>query len=173
MCETEAKYPKRVNRPVPDTIEDSRAQVLMLYYSSLGHVEKLAHEIAAGAREAGTSSDVKRMPELLSPEAAKVANYKLDRTAPVARIEDLAEYDAIAVGTGTRFGRVSSHMASFLVQAGAYGRRGSPRQGRRPSRRWRRGAEARRRRCSPSHQRAPLRHDGGRTKLRIRRPDDS
>jgi NAD(P)H dehydrogenase (quinone) len=94
------------------------AKVLVLYYSSYGHVEKLAHEIAAGAREAGASSDVRRVPELLSPEAAKAANYKVDQTAPVARIDDLAEYDAIVVGTGTRFGRMSSQMASFLDQAG-------------------------------------------------------
>src|SRR6516225_6386134 len=56
------------------------AKVLVLYYSSYGHVEKLAHEIVAGAREAGPSADVKRVPELLSPEAAKAANYKLDQT---------------------------------------------------------------------------------------------
>ena len=59
-----------------------------------------------------------RVPELLTPEAAKAANYKVDQTAPVARIDDLAEYDAIVVGTGTRFGRMSSQMASFLDQAG-------------------------------------------------------
>jgi NAD(P)H dehydrogenase (quinone) len=94
------------------------AKVLVLYYSSYGHVEKLAHEIAAGAREAGASADVKRVPELLSPEAAKAPNYKLDQTAPVARIDDLTEYDAIVVSTGTRFGRMSSQMASFLDQAG-------------------------------------------------------
>ncbi|MBZ9942405.1 NAD(P)H:quinone oxidoreductase [Mesorhizobium sp. BR1-1-13] len=92
-------------------------KVLVLYYSSYGHVEKRAHEIAAGAREAGASADVKRVPELLSPEAAKAANNELDQTAPVARIDDLADYDAIVVGTGTRFGRMSQ-MASFLDQAG-------------------------------------------------------
>ena len=98
------------------------AKVLVLYYSSYGHVEKLAHEIAAGAREAGASADVKRVPELLSPEAAKAANYKLDQTAPGARI---AEYDAIVVGTGTRFGRTSSQMASFLDQAGGLWAKGA------------------------------------------------
>jgi NAD(P)H dehydrogenase (quinone) len=101
------------------------AKVLVLYYSSYGHVEKLAHEIAAGAREAGASADVKRVPELLSPEAAKAPNYKLDQTAPVARIDDLAEYDAIVVGTGTRFGRMSSQMASFLDQAGGLWAKGA------------------------------------------------
>jgi NAD(P)H dehydrogenase (quinone) len=99
-------------------MEGPMSKVLVLYYSSYGHVEKLAHEIAAGAREAGASADVKRVPELLSTEAAKAANYKLDQTAPVARIDDLAEYDAIVVGTGTRSGRMSSQMASFLDQAG-------------------------------------------------------
>ena len=56
------------------------AKAPVLHYSSYGHVEKLAHEIAAGAREAGASADVKRVPELLSPEAAKAANYKPDET---------------------------------------------------------------------------------------------
>src|SRR5215813_13267991 len=101
------------------------AKVLVLYYSSYGHVEKLAHEIAAGAREAGASTDVKRVPELLSPKAAEAANYKLDQTAPVARIDDLADYDAIVVGTGTRFGRMSSQMASFLDQAGGLWAKGA------------------------------------------------
>ena len=101
------------------------AKVLVLYYSSYGHIEKLAHEIAAGAREAGASADVKRVPELLTPEAAQAADYKLDQNAPIARIDDLAEYDAIVVGTGTRFGRMSSQMASFLDQAGGLWAKGA------------------------------------------------
>ena len=94
------------------------ANVLVLYYSSYGHIEKLAHEIAAGAREAGAKVDVKRVPELLTADAAKAANYKTDQSAAVAEINDLANYDAIVIGTGTRFGRMSSQMASFLDQAG-------------------------------------------------------
>lgn len=124
----------RERSEIPETCKRARARhdgkapmakVLVLYYSSYGHIEKLAHEIAAGAREAGASADVKRVPELLSPEAAKAANYKLDQTAPVARIDDLAEYDAIVVGTGTRFGRMSSQMASFLDQAGGLWAKGA------------------------------------------------
>lgn len=90
------------------------AKVLALYYPSYGDVEKLAHEIATGAREAGASADATRVPELLSPEAAKAAKYKVDQTAPGARIDDCDEYDAIVVGPGTRFGRRSSQMARFL-----------------------------------------------------------
>ena len=101
------------------------ANVLVLYYSSYGHIEKLAHEIGSGASAAGATVDVKRVPELLSPEAAKAAGYKVDQSAPVATIEDLANYDAIVIGTGTRFGRMSSQMASFLDQAGGLWAKGA------------------------------------------------
>jgi NAD(P)H dehydrogenase (quinone) len=101
------------------------ASVLVLYYSSYGHIEKLAREIAAGAREAGANVDVKRVPELLTADAAKAANYKTDQSAAVAEINDLANYDAIVIGTGTRFGRMSSQMASFLDQAGGLWAKGA------------------------------------------------
>jgi NAD(P)H dehydrogenase (quinone) len=101
------------------------AKVLVLYYPSCGHAEKLADEMAAGGLEAGASADLNREPELLSPEAARAANYKLDQTAPGARIDDFVEYDAIVVGTGARFGRTSSQMASFLDQAGGVWTKGA------------------------------------------------
>src|SRR5258708_10807763 len=94
-------------------------KVLVLYYSAYGHIETMANAVAAGAREAGATVDVKRVPELVPPEVAKASYYKLDQPAPVAKIEELANYDAIIVGTGTRFGRMSSQMANFLDQAGA------------------------------------------------------
>lgn len=101
------------------------AKVLVLYYSSYGHIESLAHAIAAGAMEAGATVDVKRVPEALSPEAAKAAGYKIDQSAPIAKVEDLANYDAIVIGTGTRFGRISSQMANFLDQAGGLWAKGA------------------------------------------------
>ena len=94
------------------------ARMLVLYYSSYGHIEKLANAIAEGAQEAGAKVDVRRVPELLTLDAARAAKYKIDQSAPVAQIEELANYDAIVIGTGTRFGRMSSQMASFLDQAG-------------------------------------------------------
>src|SRR5882757_3004849 len=93
-------------------------KVLVLYYSAYGHIETMANAAAEGARKAGASVDIKRVPELVPPDVAKASHYKLDQTAPVAKIEDLANYDAIIVGTGTRFGRISSQMASFLDHAG-------------------------------------------------------
>src|SRR6201996_6423843 len=100
------------------------AKVLVLYYSSYGHIEQMAEAVAAGAREAGAHVDIKRGPETAPLEVAKAAHFKLDQAAPVAQIEDLANYDAIIVGTGTRFGRISSQMASFLDQAGGLWMRG-------------------------------------------------
>ena len=77
-------------------------KVLVLYYSAYGHIEAMANAAAEGAREAGATVDIKRVPELVPAEVAKASYYKLDQSAPVARIEDLANYDAIIVGTGTR-----------------------------------------------------------------------
>jgi NAD(P)H dehydrogenase (quinone) len=94
------------------------SKVLVLYYSAYGHIEKMAEAVAEGAREAGAHVDIKRVPELVPEEVAKAAHMKLDQRAPVAKVEDLANYDAIIVGTGTRFGRMSSQMANFLDQAG-------------------------------------------------------
>src|SRR3979411_2818902 len=101
------------------------AKVLVLYYSAYGHIEKMANAVAEGAREAGATVDIKRVPELVPEAVAKASHYKLDQPAPVAKIEELANYDAVVVGTGTRFGRMSSQMANFLDQAGGVWMRGA------------------------------------------------
>ena len=101
------------------------ARILVLYYSAYGHIETMAQAVAEGARAAGASVDVKRVPELVPAEVAEKSHYKLDQAAPIAAIDDLAEYDAIVVGTGTRFGRIASQMANFLDQAGGLWARGA------------------------------------------------
>ena len=101
------------------------AKVLVLYYSAYGHVETMANAVAEGAREAGVSVDIKRVPELVPADIAKASHYKLDQAAPVAKVDDLANYDAIIVGTGTRFGRMASQMANFLDQAGGLWAKGA------------------------------------------------
>ena len=101
------------------------AKVLVLYYSAYGHIETMANAVAEGARSAGATVDIKRVPETVPEEIAKKSYFKLDQAAPVAKIDDLADYDAIVVGTGTRFGRISSQMAAFLDQAGGLWMRGA------------------------------------------------
>ncbi len=101
------------------------AKVLVLYYSAYGHIEAMAKAVAEGARAAGATVDIKRVPELVPAEVARASHYKLDQAAPIAKIEELANYDAIIVGTGTRFGRLSSQMANFLDQAGGLWARGA------------------------------------------------
>jgi len=101
------------------------SKVLVLYYSSYGHIEKLAQAMAEGAQSAGAQVDIKRVPETVPTEIAKAAHFKLDQAAPVATIGELENYDAIIVGTGTRFGRMSSQMAAFLDQAGGLWMRGA------------------------------------------------
>ena len=100
-------------------------KVLVLYYSSYGHIETMANAMAEGARAAGATVDIKRVPETVPEEIAKKNSFKLDQAAPVATIADLENYDAIIVGTGTRFGRMSSQMAAFLDQAGGLWMRGA------------------------------------------------
>ena len=100
-------------------------KVLVLYYSAYGHIEAMANAIAQGAREAGATVDIKRVPELVPPEVAKASHFKVDQAASVAKIDDLVNYDAIVVGTGTRFGRMASQMANFLDQAGGLWVRGA------------------------------------------------
>jgi NAD(P)H dehydrogenase (quinone) len=101
------------------------SEVLVLYYSSYGHMETMAHAIAEGARATGAEVDVKRVPETAPLEVAQKAHFKLDQSAPVATIAELEHYDAIVIGTGTRFGRISSQMAAFLDQAGGLWARGA------------------------------------------------
>jgi NAD(P)H dehydrogenase (quinone) len=101
------------------------SRVLVLYYSSYGHIETMANAIAEGARETGAQVDVKRVPELVPAEVARSSHYKVDQAAPVATVEELADYDAIIVGTGTRFGRMASQMANFFDQAGGLWARGA------------------------------------------------
>ncbi len=101
------------------------AKVLVLYYSAYGHIEAMANAVAEGARSAGAIVDIKRVPELVPPDVAKASHYKLDQPAPVATIAELENYDAIIVGTGTRFGRMSSQMANFLDQAGGLWAKGA------------------------------------------------
>jgi NAD(P)H dehydrogenase (quinone) len=106
-------------------MEIAMAKILVLYYSAYGHIEKMAQAVAEGARQAGASVDIKRVPELVPEQIAQAAHFKLDQAAPIATIEDLPEYDGIVIGTPTRFGRISSQMAHFLDQAGGLWARGA------------------------------------------------
>jgi NAD(P)H dehydrogenase (quinone) len=93
-------------------------KVLVLYYSSYGHIETMATAIAEGARSAGATVDIKRVPELVPAEVAKASHFKLDQAAPIATVDDLANYDAIIFGTPTRYGNMAAQMKNFIDQTG-------------------------------------------------------
>jgi NAD(P)H dehydrogenase (quinone) len=101
------------------------AKVLMLYYSSYGHMEQMANAAAEGARQAGAEAVVKRVPELVPEEVARKANFKLDQPASIATVDELPDYDAIILGIPTRYGRMVSQMANFLDQTGGLWARGA------------------------------------------------
>lgn len=101
-------------------------KILVLYYSTYGHVETLASAIAEGARSVeGTQVTLKRVPETMPPEVARQYGAKLDQAAPVADPKELGEYDAILFGTPTRFGNMAAQMRNFLDQTGSLWAKGA------------------------------------------------
>jgi len=95
------------------------ARVLVLYYSSYGHIERMAEAEAEGARDGGAQVCIKRVPELVPRAMAEVSRYKLDQIAPIARVDELVDYDAIIFGTPTRYGNMAAQMKSFIDQTGS------------------------------------------------------
>ncbi|MCZ4092871.1 NAD(P)H:quinone oxidoreductase type IV [Sinorhizobium psoraleae] len=95
------------------------AKVLVLYYSAYGHIETMAHAVAEGAKSTGAEVVVKRVPELVPEDVAKASHYKMDQVAPIATVSELADYDAIIFGSGTRYGTVASQMRNFIDQTGS------------------------------------------------------
>jgi NAD(P)H dehydrogenase (quinone) len=102
------------------------AKILVLYYSSWGHVETMAHAAAEGARGVeGSEVALKRVPEIVPTEVAEGAGYKLDQEAPIAAPGELADYDGILFGTPTRYGNMAAQMRNFLDQTGALWAKGA------------------------------------------------
>ena len=103
------------------------SKVLILYYSSYGHIETMARAVAEGAGSVeGTNVTVKRVPELMPEDVARGAGVKLDQDAPIAEPAELVEYDAIIFGTPTRFGNMAAQMRNFLDQTGGLWAKGAP-----------------------------------------------
>jgi NAD(P)H dehydrogenase (quinone) len=101
------------------------AKILVLYYSSWGHMEQMAKAAAEGAREAGADVTIKRVPELVPEEVARAAYYKLDQDAPVAQPLELENYDGFIFGISTRYGGMAAQLKNFLDQTGPLWARGA------------------------------------------------
>ncbi|MGH6961740.1 MAG: NAD(P)H:quinone oxidoreductase [Dongiaceae bacterium] len=102
------------------------SKILVLYYSAYGHIERMAEAVAEGARQvSGTQVTIKRVPELVPDDVAKTSGLKLDQKAPIAKPEELPDYDAVIFGTPTRFGNMAAQMRNFLDQTGALWMNGS------------------------------------------------
>lgn len=102
------------------------SKILVLYYSAYGHIEKMAEAVAEGVRAVpGAQVTIKRVPELVPEEVAKKSGMKVDQRAPIAKPEELADYDAIIFGTPTRFGNMCAQMRNFLDQTGGHWMKGA------------------------------------------------
>lgn len=113
-----AKFIQQVPAQEQQKETKKMAKVLVLYYSTYGHIEQMAYAVAEGAKAEGAEVVVKRVPETVPEDVAKGAHFKLDQAAPIATVAELEEYDAIIVGAGTRFGTVASQMRAFWDQTG-------------------------------------------------------
>jgi NAD(P)H dehydrogenase (quinone) len=94
------------------------AKILVLYYSSYGHIETMAQAVAEGAASTGADVVIKRVPEIVPEAVAKASGFKLDQAAPLATVDELPDYDAIILGVPTRFGNMPAQMKNFLDQTG-------------------------------------------------------
>ena len=94
-------------------------RVLVLYYSSYGHIETMAKAVAEGVRDGGAEVAIKRVPELVPEDVAKKSGFKLDQEAPIATVAELADYDAVIIGVPTRYGNMAAQMKNFLDQTGS------------------------------------------------------
>ena len=94
-------------------------KVLVLYYSSYGHVDQMAHAVAEGVKSAGADVAIRRVPELVTEEVARASGYKVNVGVPLARVDELVDFDAIIIGTPTRYGNMAAQMKNFLDQTGA------------------------------------------------------
>jgi NAD(P)H dehydrogenase (quinone) len=101
------------------------AKVLVLYYSTYGHIEQMAYAVAEGVRETGAEAVVKRVPELVPEAVARSSHYKLDQAAPIATVDELPSYDAIIIGTPTRYGNMAAQMKNFIDQTGGLWAKGA------------------------------------------------
>ncbi|WP_439546850.1 NAD(P)H:quinone oxidoreductase [Sandarakinorhabdus sp.] len=100
-------------------------KLLVLYYSSYGHIEAMAEAVAEGARAAGAHVDIKRVPETVPDTVASSNHFKQDQAAPIATVDELPDYDAIIVGAPTRFGRMPGQLAAFFDGAGGLWAKGA------------------------------------------------
>jgi NAD(P)H dehydrogenase (quinone) len=101
------------------------ARILVLFYSSYGHTAQMAEAVAEGVREAGHECDLRHVPETAPPEVAQAAGFQPLQHPCIEGPDALTAYDGIVVGTPTRYGRMSSQMASFWDQTGGLWMKGA------------------------------------------------
>lgn len=101
-------------------------KVLVLYYSSYGHTAEMAEHIATGVRNEGAEVEILRVAETAPPEVVEAAGFSHDdRHQEIGSPDRLAEFDAIIVGSPTRYGRMTSQMASFWDTTGGLWQKGA------------------------------------------------
>ena len=101
-------------------------KVLVLYYSSYGHIEQMADAVAEGARAGGADVDIRRVAETAPKAVVESAHFKTDSAhAEIEGPDALKDYDAIIVGAPTRYGRMPAQMAAYWDTTGGLWAKGA------------------------------------------------
>jgi NAD(P)H dehydrogenase (quinone) len=101
------------------------AKILVLYYSSYGHMEAMARAAAEGAASTGNQVEIRRVPETVPEETAKKSGFRINDKHPVAEVAELADYDAIIVGTPTNYGNTCAQMSEFWARTTGLWKKGA------------------------------------------------
>lgn len=95
------------------------ARILVLYYSSYGHIAQMAEAVAEGVAEEGHEVEIMRVPETAPADVAAAVGFQVHPDyAELGDPAALTAYDGIVIGAPTRFGRMPSQMAAFWDGAG-------------------------------------------------------
>ncbi len=105
-------------------------KILVLYYSTYGHLHALAKAVAEGAESVkGAEVMLRRVPETLSEELlAQIGALEAQKQfadIPLVKMEELTAADAIIFGTPTRFGMMAAQMKAFLDGTGGLWAKGA------------------------------------------------
>ena len=101
------------------------AKVLILYYSSYGHIEEMARAAAEGVETTGAKAALKRVPETVPQKVVETAKFQINTEHPEADPNDLVAYDAVICGTPTNYGNMCSQMSAFWSRTTPLWKRGA------------------------------------------------
>ncbi|MEC7120878.1 MAG: NAD(P)H:quinone oxidoreductase [Pseudomonadota bacterium] len=96
-------------------LAQSKAFVLVLYYSKYGTTREMARQIARGVEQAGIDARIRAVPEVSTVTTAIQPSIPSEGEL-YCSLDDLAQCQGLALGSPTRFGNMAAPMKYFWDQ---------------------------------------------------------